>query len=406
MDATMYYKNGGNYMMRSAKRPGLTSGGGGKPPRRHIVYKIVTILMLILCFPIGLIMLWLKHPIRWPGFAKLLISVCALVVSLALFATLLSVDFSNPTLASIQQQTNQLISRTKNALTHKDEPELPDAQPSEEPSGAPNASADPAQTQNRPMPTVSETPFASVSLTPSPDPDATESATPTPTITPTPTPTPTATPEPTIDPALIPPLRSAGEITVYFSNNGKWYHATPDCGSVSDLPVRTLSEAASAKKPPCPYCKPNTPISTDVLAIENAVYVTDDHYWHVNFGCESAQGLWTVVALDEVLGDPTLQPCDACGAIYYADGLPALSSSTDTATDKTAASVVDSISAISNGSAIVYVSERSAYYHAASTCPKAPGVELKPLHLEDALLKDKTACPDCSPVEPLLNNAD
>ena len=55
---------------------------------------------------------------------------------------------------------------------------------------------------------------------------------------------------------------------------------------------------------------------------------------------------------------------------------------------------------------IVYTSERSAYYHASSVCANAPGVELKPTHLQDALLGDKTACPDCNPPEPALTNAD
>ena len=72
----------------------------------------------------------------------------------------------------------------------------------------------------------------------------------------------------------------------------------------------------------------------------------------------------------------------------------------------TAAPSVDSLSAISNGLTIVYTSERSACYHAASSCVNAPGVELKPTHLQDALLKDKTACPDCNPPEPALTNAD
>ena len=98
---------------------------------------------------------------------------------------------------------------------------------------APTATPDPSAASNaasgRPTPTAETTPYSDNTATPTPVPNApTDTPTPLPTATPTPTPRPTATPEPTIDPALIPPLRSAGEITVYFSNNGKWYHATPD----------------------------------------------------------------------------------------------------------------------------------------------------------------------------------
>ena len=41
MDSTMFFKRGGNYMIRSTRRPGLSSPSprGNKPPKRHIVYK-------------------------------------------------------------------------------------------------------------------------------------------------------------------------------------------------------------------------------------------------------------------------------------------------------------------------------------------------------------------------------
>ena len=460
MDSTMFFKRGGNYMIRSTRRPGLSSPSprGNKPPKRHIVYKILTILLLVLCWPVGLVLLWLKRPIRWSAAVKLLVSALSLALAFALLSVGLVHDFSNPKLQSAQQKVNLAITAARDAVVNivpswrdfvSNAPKIaavagdqaiaklqkaiapPDAvdrlldadydrtlidratptpaptdtpEPTDTP--APTATPDPSEASSaasgRPTPTAETTPYSDSTATPTPDPNApTDTPTPEPTATPTPTPEPTATPEPTIDPALIPPLRSAGEITVYFSNNGKWYHATPDCGSVSDLPARTLAEAASMKKPACPYCKPNPPVSTDVLAIENAVYVTSDNYWHTNFGCESVRGEWSVVSLEDARSNPALRPCDACGAIYYAEGLPAAN-----ADSVTAAPTVDSISAISNGMTIVYTSERSAYYHASSVCTNAPGVELKPTHLQDALLKDKTACPDCGAPEPALTNAD
>ena len=454
MDSTMFFKRGGNYMIRSAKRPGLSSPSprGGRPPKRHILYKLLTILLLVLCWPVGLVMLWLRRPIRWSAAVKLLVSALSLALVFALLSVGLICDFSNPKLQNAQQKLNLAITAARDAVVNivpswrdfiGNAPKIaavagdqaiaklqkaiappsavdrlldadynrtlidrttPTPAPTDTP--APTATPDPSAASNaasgRPTPTAETTPYSDNTATPTPDPNApTDTPTPLPTATPTPTPRPTATPEPTIDPALIPPLRSAGEITVYFSNNGKWYHATPDCGSVSDLPARTLAEAASMKKPACPYCKPNAPVSTDVLSVENAVYVTSDNYWHTNFGCESVRGAWSVVSLEDARSNPALKPCDACGAIYYADGLPAANAAT-----VTAAPGVDSLSAISNGMTIVYTSERSAYYHASSVCVSAPGVELKPTHLQDALLGDKTACPDCNPPEPALTNAD
>ena len=408
MDSTMFFKRGGNYMIRSAKRPGLSSPSprGGRPPKRHILYKLLTILLLVLCWPVGLVMLWLRRPIRWSAAVKLLVSALSLALVFALLSVGLVYDFSNPRLQSAQQRVNLAITAARDAVVNivpswrdfiGNAPKIAAVAGDQAIAKLQKAIAPPSAVDRLLDADYNRTLIDRTTPTPAP----TDTPSPEPTATPTPTPRPTATPEPTIDPALIPPLRSAGEITVYFSNNGKWYHATPDCGSVSGLPARTLAEAASMRKPACPYCKPNAPVSTDVLSVENAVYVTSDNYWHTNFGCESVRGAWSVVSLEDARSNPALKPCDACGAIYYADGLPAANAAT-----VTAAPGVDSLSAISNGMTIVYTSERSAYYHASSVCVSAPGVELKPTHLQDALLGDKTACPDCNPPEPALTNAD
>ena len=56
----------------------------------------------------------------------------------------------------------------------------------------------------------------------------------------------------------------------------------------------------------------------------------------------------------------------------------------------------------SNGEILVYTSDRNAYYHRASSCPNASGINLLPTHLGDALLDGKTRCPLCDPPEPVL----
>ncbi len=109
MDAVMFYKrSGGNHMIRSSKRPGLTqkprNSKKKKRPARHLLYKTITILMLIVCCPVGLIMLWPRKPIRWRGGVKLLLSLCSLVLFFALLAFGLLYDFKDPTAQRVQQK--------------------------------------------------------------------------------------------------------------------------------------------------------------------------------------------------------------------------------------------------------------------------------------------------------------
>ena len=69
-----------------------------------------------------------------------------------------------------------------------------------------------------------------------------------------------------------------------------------------------------------------------------------------------------------------------------------------------APSSITSITAISNGDELVYVSDRNIYYHRTSSCPNAAGVNLRPTHLSEALLDGKTRCPLCEPPEAILQN--
>ena len=248
----------------------------------------------------------------------------------------------------------------------------PTQQAAQNPAG-PNETA--ALTDPRPTPTAQTTLFASVTPTPAPSPTPTIAA--------------TATPEPTIDPALIPALRSPGEILVWHTSNGKWYHATSSCSSMNGekqhSPLGEISEGLAA----CPYCQP---VSRSALNVENAVYVDGSQKWHTDFACQAIAGSWTISPLSAAQSDAALSPCEVCGAVYYAAGLP------QAAGDATAQTTAG---AISNADTIVFVSERNGYYHAANSCPNAAGITLNPMHLTDALRAGKQRCPACEPAEPM-----
>lgn len=211
-----------------------------------------------------------------------------------------------------------------------------------------------------------------------------------PTETPTPTPTqePTPTPEPTIDPAMIPAMRAIGEYEVYHTSDGKYYHKTAVCGSMKNAKVHTLESAVAAGKKTCPYCNP---ISSDALKITDPVYVDADGTFHIDYGCESVSGEFTVAALEDVIADAAVKPCEDCGAIYYTEGKPIL-----TAADVGLTTEELEVVMTKNGNLIVYCGNNSTAYHTAKTCAAMPGKTLLPLRLDDALIKGLTPCEVCN----------
>ncbi len=208
-----------------------------------------------------------------------------------------------------------------------------------------------------------------------------------------------------VDPSLIPPMRPVSEVTVYYTQLGKYYHRDPDCGSMHNADAHTLAEAVAAGKKSCPFnnCNPEDGpcvIKMDVLDMVAPVYVSEDGYWHINFDCESIDGTWTLMEIEDARADATLKPCDACGAIYYAETTPEYNAAN--LPKPTVDGDVDLIYTISNGSDVVYTSPRNIYYHRSSTCTAAQGLALTPAYLANALIDGKTGCPQCNPPEPLF----
>ena len=208
-----------------------------------------------------------------------------------------------------------------------------------------------------------------------------------------------------VDPSLIPPMRPVSEVIVYYTQAGKYFHRDPDCGSMHNADPHTLAEAKAAGKKSCPFnnCNPEDGpcvITLDALTMEAPVYVSADGYWHINFDCESIEGSWTLMEIEDARADRTLKPCDACGAIYYAETTPLYNAAN--MPKPTINEDVDMVYTISNGSEVVYTSPRNVYYHRFSTCAGAQGLALTPTYLANALIDGKTGCPHCNPPEPVF----
>lgn len=109
-------RHGRDYMMRSEKRTGYSSGsssGGQRPPRRRrrragFFYKLLSLLLSVLLWPIGMIMLW-RRKVRWRVTTKLLASIITLVLFVTLYGFGLTVQTDNPTVTMVQDRANDFI---------------------------------------------------------------------------------------------------------------------------------------------------------------------------------------------------------------------------------------------------------------------------------------------------------
>jgi len=495
MDDSMKTKRGRgrNYMMRSEKRRGYGSMPPQEPKKRNW-YQVLTVIMLIVCCPVGLIMLWRKR-LNWKGWIKLIATLLSIMMLFLELGAALWYPFEDERIKNIQNKASAVIEQAAEASgelirTAADKASenwnafwsnkreigaaagnhalgllldaiaSPSPEPTQvppmtltqgqgssdipqllnEPTATPEPTAEPTPTptaEPTPTPTAEPTPTPTAEPTPAPTAEPTEepdasanvlqrptpsasmlptfdplaSATPVPPVTPTPTPTatplpteaptatPVPTPEPTIDPASIPKLQSPGEMTVWHTSDGKYYHKASVCGSMSNAREHTLSSAISAGKKACPYCSP----FEEKWAREKAptVFVGSDNYWHIRTGCESCTDTYTPMLLDEVRTSYRYAPCDACGSRYYVNGMPSLNATATpvpgTAATDAPVSAETVPQAKKAGDVLVWHTSNGKWYHKASVCGSMSNASQ--YTLSSAVSKGKTACPYCNPID-------
>lgn len=418
MDAAMNYMRGRdrNYMMRSEKRPGYPNTPPQKPEKDGW-YQVLTIVMLVLCCPVGLILLW-RRRLRWPGALKLTATILSIVLLFAEVGAALSYPVQDERLKAAQQQANDAVGRVTSLFTgggaDRNDPDV-GKETADDPTNVPpmtlqtgSGNAGDGSSQSGES-TATDLPSANMLDRPTPGADETvtddPNATPTPVPPVTPTPTPTATPiadetpaptdQPTVDPASIPQLQSPGEITVWHTSDGKWYHKASTCGTMSNAKEHTLESAVRNGKKACPYCYP--PETQWATEDRPTVYVSTDGYWHTRTSCESNTDEWTARLLDDARANASLKPCDACGARYYENGVPsALTGDSDESSTvgEEAQNAVLELQAVSE--ITVWHTSNGKWYHKGETCGSMSNASAHTL--KSAVLNGKTACPYCHPV--------
>ena len=101
-------RGSGGYMMRSEKRPGSGYGNRRRRPRRKragILYILLTLLVSVVLWPVGMVLLWRRKVRLQPG-TKLLISLLTLCISIFLIVFALTVPLNDPKLTAYQDKAN------------------------------------------------------------------------------------------------------------------------------------------------------------------------------------------------------------------------------------------------------------------------------------------------------------
>ena len=109
-------------MMRAERRPGgygsssLKNNKRKKKPKKHIAYAIVTVLLLLVLWPVGLVMLWLPK-LRWNGGVKFVLSIVTFFVFISLLSIALNLPTDNDTVKQIQQQGLEVMDQAQHYAT-------------------------------------------------------------------------------------------------------------------------------------------------------------------------------------------------------------------------------------------------------------------------------------------------
>ena len=379
----------GGYVMRSEKRPGYgggsggSAGQGGKKPRRPrkagFFYILMTLIISLILWPIGMVMLW-RRKVRMQAGTKLLISLLTLCISVFLIVFVLTVHVDNERFTAYQDKANDWLdnaavqlSKTGDTVYKKSVEAWSVMTEFVEDVSQPalNTLADgidkgveggrwvrnriirltggEVEEPMRPTDTREDgTPLYDDALnvrlpdeTPEPgsgkaleagmlgkDGSISPGVTPNPTATPAPgdeagplgwrataSPTPVPTPTPTPEPVLTVTVKPAADAVVYYNDTGKLYHMQKTCSGMKTADEHTLAEAVEAGKKNCSVCG-----SPDASMLDEpyVVWADADSRFHTSSECEKFNGEWRLISLNDAINTEHLSPCADCEADIYA----------------------------------------------------------------------------------------
>ena len=186
------------------------------------------------------------------------------------------------------------------------------------------------------------------------------------------------TPEPTAEPTPVPdnselPHKTAGELIVYHTSNGRSYHASEKCRTMSGAQPYTLAESVADGFGACGLCD----VPHESIVDDPVIWLDENEVGHISDLCTYFEGKCTLVSIyDAVKTD--IAGCPYCGAGDYLAG------------------ETERLMELAK-TAVVYYNNQSTYYHKANTCVNMRSASEHTLY--DALEKGLKYCKECCPAE-------
>lgn len=329
-----------------------------RPPKAGIGFLILTFVLLLLAFPIGIFFLW-SRKIRWSAGTKIFVTLVTGIIFTGIMILAINYDTGNPRITEIQKKARTVLEKvdgyTGNAIEKTTEWGMTEYEEVKGFSEKLYEAADEAIAGKviTYYSEIDENLYAVKVKLPSlllekfkdlinyvpekkevnipvklatPDmgglniatlPQATEKeAEPEPTATPKPvlpaeTPKPTFTPAPTATPIALPKVKDVALAEVFYTANGTYYHAKTNCSGMMNAVSHTLKEAQIVNKKHCDSCGV---VAFTMMECENYLWVDIKNRAHTTDECaQFANGPYKVLPFDDVYNG-SYNYCAECGS--------------------------------------------------------------------------------------------
>ncbi len=175
---------------------------------------------------------------------------------------------------------------------------------------------------------------------------------------------------------------------VYYTDNGKYYHAKANCSGMANAKHTTYAQAVAAGKSPCTTCMQAG--SVTVFA------TTSGKYFHTDSTCSKMSGAQAVTAATALKYGKT-----ACPSCAYSLNKGFKATGTDKVTTTNGAGTTNTTNnASASAESVVYIklgNGGGSYYHTAAKCSGQSFSGGTTVTLEYALSHGYKACPSCKP---------
>ena len=316
------------------------NGGSGK-----LLYVLITILCLLVLWPVGLILLWRRRDV-FSVFASVVLTLASAAVFCTALVLLANADIDNPRVEAVQEKLNVGLEWTyekaenakafiseKGAAAGEDINEkLEYVWNGVKPSVAAKTSeilktpAEQAKYYKQELPCLVVAKYSElmgkgyrmpekveakttteVNVTPEPEEIKPES-------TPLPTVPVNKEPEPASTPILLPEIKDVSEAPVYYTTNGRAYHLTNNCSGMSPeiAESHTLAEAKKDGKAVCDVCGVADKSLIDKKDLK-ILWIDDKKVAHTTDVCLDFEGTYRIVTFENAYAG-NYKYCEKCSA--------------------------------------------------------------------------------------------